>query len=174
MQTLGMKFGFAAEWARAIAGAVADCEEMVASERANRLRKVVGFVAEACVWVAWAWLAMFALYLFSTPLGLDQPALAAAELGFRDSLFVVLGLAIVGPIVLLLAWWGLLFGYRVLVDWISRRLPRAFNQLASPLVIFAALTVQWSYRAELHGQFWHAVKEISQVLATASKYTPVV
>lgn len=174
MQALGMRFGFAAEWARALAGAVTDCEEMVASERAKRLRKVVGLAAAACVWVAWAWLAMFVLYLLSTPLELDQPALAAAELGFRDALFFVLGLALAGPIVLLLAWWALLFGYRVLVDLLSRRMPRAFNELASPIVIFAALTVQWSYRGEFHGQFWRVVKEIGQVLATASKYTPVV
>lgn len=161
-------------WAQEFLGAVADHQEMIASDRARRLRTVVGVAATVGIWFAWAWLVMSILYILGTAVDADPVVLVTAELGSREAVFAVLGLTVIGPIAVAVTAWMLVIVYRIVVDALTRGLPRAFYPLASPAVILTGLAVQWSNRAWLHGGFWRLYDEVVNVLAIASRFTPVV
>lgn len=172
MQSESGQAGLAMEMVRAVQGAIVDCEQFVASERAERLRWVVNAVGIGATWFVWAWAAVFAFYLIASPAA-DFPATTVtADLGPRAAVLVVLALAIGGPITLFLAWFVLKFLYRIIVDAIAPRLPRAFATLASPLVLFTALSVLWLFRGSLQAATWRIKYEIGLVLDIAAQFSP--
>ncbi len=173
MRTESGQTGLAMGLVRAVQGAIVDCEEFIASERAERLRWVVNAVGTAATWFAWAWTAVFAFYLLATPVA-DLPATTAtADLGPRAAVLVVLALAIGGPITLFLMWFVLRFAYRVAVDALAPKLPRAFATLASPLVSLTTLWLLWLFRESLHAVTWRIQYEIGLVLEIAGQFTPM-
>jgi hypothetical protein len=161
------------ELALGVRGAIDDIEEYVASERARRLQRAVDWTGTLGVWLAWLWLAALVFAVLFGPI-LDEPRpLATADYEPRESLFIVLGLALGGPIAIGAAAFALLFTYRLASGSLGKRLPRAFAPLSSPIVILIGLAVAWVWRVELSWEFWHYAREIRHVLALAAEYSPV-
>lgn len=173
MQSESGQTGLAMELVRAVQGAIFDCEEFIASERAERLRWVVNAAGTAATWFAWAWTVMLVFYLLVAPVAELPATTATADLGPRAAVLVVLALAVGGPITLFLAWIALGFIYRVLVDALAPKLPRAFAPLASPLVLLTSLAVLWLFRGSLHAVTWRIQYEIGLVLEIAGQFTPL-
>ena len=161
------------ELARAFVGAIADCEALVASDRARWLQGLVGLSSTALRWGAWCWFALLVLSVVAVPVLRDTAGIAAARLDHRDALFVVLAVSLAGPIVLGRSVWLGLFAYRVLVDLAGKRVPRVFRLLTAPIVGLVLIAVVWSYRLDLRVVYWRAFREFLDVLKLAGGYSPL-
>ena len=161
------------ELAQEFLGAVADCEEMKPSERARWLSAGVGLSTTAARWGAWVWFALFVLSVVAVPALRESTGIAAANLDHRDALFVVLAVALAGPIIVGLSVWLSLFAYRILVDLLAKRLPRAFRPWAAPAIGLAVIAFLWPFRFDLRFEYWYLFREFLDVLELAGRYTPV-
>ena len=160
---------------QAILGAVRDVEAFVPSERASRLQSAVAWVGGGASLLVWLWLAGLALHLAITPVVVTEAVpLMTAEFGRRDALFVVLGVVLVGPIILLASYWLLTFLHRVTTDLLQRRYLRALRPLAPHTVSLASLALLWIFRGELNYGLWVVFREISHAFALAAEYSPTV
>ena len=162
------------QFAQEFLGAMADCEELKSSERAHWLTAGVGLSTTAARWGAWIWFGLFVLSVVAVPALRESAGIAAGNLDHRDALFVVLAVALAGPIIVGLSVWLSLFAYRILVDLLAKRLPRAFKPWAAPAIGLFVVAVVWPFRFDLRFEYWDLFREFLDVLELAGQYTPAV
>ena len=136
-------------------GAWLDLFRQERSERAHRLEMRLEQLAR---WAVYLLLGLAAWYGYQYWHGVLLPELNWAREGgetgtvsagqSRESLFLIFAAALAGPVVLLVAWMVVGFGYRLLRDSIVRLFP-PLRHLLVPLLLLAGLHTGGLYQEEL-------------------------